>query len=210
MRKYEQKLHLDKHYRKLQSGSFIHKATSLVLGIIGYTLLYYFIKYAFTHIPDFEPWNNFGMWLNIGGVQFIDSDKVYFIGGLIIACYGSIKLSRITTQNHSVKNKDNSVPSKLLITGDYTKVRHPMYGTFIILQSGFLLSLRSLIGMILALMIIIFQYINAMFEEKKQLIPLFGDEYHQYTKNVSHVLLTKAELIVFILILLFCTVGYIF
>ena len=210
MLKYEEKLHLDKHYNKLKSGSFIHKAISLIWGIIGYVLLYYFIKYVFTHISDFRPWNNFGMWLNIGGVQFIKSDIIYFIWGLIIACYGSIKLSKITIQNHSAKNKENNIPNKLLITGYYAKARHPMYGTFIILQAGFLLSLRSFIGMILALMIIIFQYMNARFEEKKQLIPLFGDEYYQYTKKVSHVLLTKAEIIAFILALLFSVVGYVF
>lgn len=150
------------------------------------------------------------MFLNIGGVQFIKSDIIYFILGLITVCYGSVRLSKITIQNHSAKNKENSAPSKLLITGYYDRVRHPMYGTFIILQAGFMLSLRSLIGIILALIIIIFQYMNAMFEEKRQLIPLFGDKYHQYIKNVSRMLLTKAEAIVLIFVLVFSVVGYVF
>lgn len=32
MLKYEEKLHLDKHYRELQSGSFIHMAISFLYG----------------------------------------------------------------------------------------------------------------------------------------------------------------------------------
>ena len=73
-----------------------------------------------------------------------------------------------------------------------------------------MLSLRSFIWMVLALIIVIIQYINAGFEEKRQLIPIFGEEYHQYTKKVRHMLLTNSEIIVFILVLLFSIVGYAF
>jgi protein-S-isoprenylcysteine O-methyltransferase Ste14 len=210
MLKYEEKLHFDKYYSKMQSSSFLHKAISLLWGIIGYVLLYYLIEYIFTGIPDFQPWDNFKTWFKIENVKFTKSDLVYFVCGLIINCYGFIRLSKITIENHSAKNKENNTPNKLLITGYYAKVRHPMYGTFIILQAGFMLSLRSFIGMILALIIVIVQYINAGFEEKSQLIPIFGEEYHQYTKKVRHMLLTKFEIIVFILALLLSVVGYAF
>ncbi len=210
MLKYEEKFHFDRNYEKLQSSSFLHKAIALVWGITGYLLLYYLFKYIFACIGDFEPWNELKIWLNIGSVKLIKSDLVYFIYGLIAACYGSIRLSEITMQNHNAKNKEKGIPNKLLITGYYKKVRHPMYGTFIILQAGFMLSLRSFIGMILALIVVIVQYINAGFEEKKQLIPIFGDEYYQYTKKVSRMLLTRVELIVLILALLLSVIGYAF
>lgn len=209
MLKYEEKFHFDKNYKKLQNGGFVHKAIALVWGITGYVLLYYLFKYIFNCIGDFQPWNDFKILLNIGDVELIKSDCVYFVLGLIIACYGTIRLSKITSQNHSAKNKENSIPNKLLTTGYYTKVRHPMYGTFIILEAGFLLSLRSFTGMIIALIVAIIQYLNAGFEEKKQLIPIFGEEYSQYSKKVRHRLSTRPEIIVLILALLLSGAGFV-
>lgn len=92
----------------------------------------------------------------------------------------------------------------------YAKVRHPMYGTFIILQAGFMLSLRSFVGIIIAFIVLIFQYANAVIEEKKQLIPIFWEEYRIYVKNVNRILLTKSEIIAFSLATLLSVVGFVF
>lgn len=210
MLKYEEKLHFDKYYNKLQSASVLHKVISLVCNVAGYIVLYYFIKYFLTSLPDFRPWSNFMPWFSFGGVLFSKIDLSYFTYGLILSCYGTIKLSKITIQNHSVRNEKSNTPKKLLATGYYAKVRHPMYGTFIIMQAGFMLSLRSLDGIIIALIIIAVQYINAAIEEKKQLISLFGEEYKLYIQNVGHLLLTKAEIITLMLLVLLSVVGFIF
>lgn len=207
MLKYEEKLHFDKYYNKLQSGGFLHKVISFVCGIIGYAALYYLMKYIFTLIPDLQPWNNFKTWFVLGGVKYKKIDLVYFIYGLITTCYGTMRLSKITAQNHSVRNEKSSTPKKLVINGYYAKVRHPMYGTFIILQAGFMLSMRSFWGITIALIILIFQYANAVIEEKKQLIPIFGEEYGLYTKNVNRMLLTKSEIIIFSLAALLSAAG---
>lgn len=172
MLKYEEKLHFDKYYNKMQSTSVLHKAISLVCDVAGYIVLYYCIKYILTSLPDFQPWSNFVPLFSLGGVLFSKIDLIYFTCGLILICYGTVKLSKITIQNHSARNEKSNTPERLLITGYYAKVRHPMYGTFIIMQAGFMLSLRSLDGIIIALIIIAVQFINAAIEEKKQLIPI--------------------------------------
>ncbi|HQF34248.1 MAG TPA: methyltransferase [Petrotogaceae bacterium] len=210
MLKYEKRLHFDKYYSKMQSNGSLPKIIFLLWGVAGYAFLYFLVKYIFNYIPDFRPWNSFEVWFSIGTMKFIKSDLAYFICGLIVTCYGSIRLSSITVHNHSAKNQKSDIPAKLLITGYYSKVRHPMYGTFIILQAGFMLSLRSFIGMMVILIITAFQYINAKFEEKNDLIPLFGDEYRQYIKKVNRTLLTRAESIIFILVFIGSLIGYIF
>jgi protein-S-isoprenylcysteine O-methyltransferase Ste14 len=210
MLKYEEKLHFDKYYNKLQSNSFPQKVISLVCGIIGYVVLYYFIKYIFTSIPDFLPWSNFKSWLSLGGVRFTKIDLIYFTCGLFLTCYGTIKLSKITVQNHRVRDEKSNAPKELLVNGYYAKVRHPMYGTFIILQAGFMLSLRSFDGVIVALIIISIQYVNAAIEERRQLIPIFGEEYKLYIKNVGRMLLTRSEIITLTLIALLSVVGLAF
>lgn len=210
MLKYEEKLHLDEQYKKLQSNNVIQITIGLVWGVVVYVLLYYFIKYVFRYVPDIQPWNDFESWFTFGGIRFVKADLFYFAGGLIFNCYGTVNLSKISVQNHSVKNEKSNTPNKLLVNGYYAKVRHPMYGTFIILQAGFMISLRSFIGIIVALLIIVAQYINAFIEEKKQLIPIFGEEYNQYRKNVRGILLTKSEIIIFALAVIFSTVGFVF
>lgn len=210
MLKYEEKLHFDKYYNKIQSPRILHKVISLVCNIAGYIVLYYFIKYILASLPDFRPWSNFMPWFSLDGVLFSKIDLIYFACGLIFICYGTVKLSKITIQNHSVRNEKNDTPERLLITGNYAKVRHPMYGTFIIMQAGFMLSLRSLDGIIISCIILAFQYMNAVIEEKKQLIPIFGEEYKTYAQNVGHMLLTRSEIIALSLVVLLSAVGFIF
>ena len=210
MLKYEEKLHFDEHYKKLQANSVLQITIGVVWGAAGYILLYFLFKYVLLYIPDVQPWNGFETWFTLGGVRFVKADFVYFACGLIINCYGTVNLSKISVQNHSAKNEKSNTPNKLLVNGYYAKVRHPMYGTFIILQAGFMISLRSLAGMIVALLVVIVQYINAAMEEKKQLVPIFGEEYNLYIKNVRGMLLTKLEIIVFTLVVIFNTIGFSF
>jgi protein-S-isoprenylcysteine O-methyltransferase Ste14 len=210
MLKYEEKLHFDKYYNKLQSTSVLHKVISLVCNVAGYIVIYYFIKYFLTSLPDFRPWSNSVPWLSLGGVLFSKIDLIYFTCGLILICYGSIKLSKITIQNHSVRNEKSNTPERLLVTGYYAKVRHPMYGTFIIMQAGFMLSLRSLGGIIIACIIFAFQYVNAVVEEKRLLLPTFGEEYKTYVQNVGRMLLTRSEVVALSLIMLLSAVGFLF
>lgn len=171
---------------------------------------FYFVKYILTFIPDFQPWSNFKTWFTFGGVRYLKPDLIYFIFGIIFTSYGTMKLSKITVQNHNVRNEKGSAPKELLVDGYYAKVRHPMYGTFIILQAGFMLSLRSFVGIIIALIVLIFQYANAVIEEKKQLKPIFGEEYRLYAENVNRILLTKSEIIAFALASLLSIVGFAF
>ena len=210
MLKYEEELHFDKFYEKLKSNSFPHKVIHLVWGVIVYILLFYSVKYILNSIPDFQPWGNFKTWFALGEVRFIKLDLGYFIYGIILTCYGTMRLSKITDQNHSVRNEEGSDPKKLLVDGYYARVRHPMYGTFILLQAGFMLSLRSFVGIIIAILVFIFQYANAVIEEKKKLIPIFGEEYRFYAKNVNRMLLIKSEIIVLSLAALLSVVGFAF
>ena len=209
MLEYEKKLHFDEHYKKLQSMNVSQEIGRLTWSVAGYFILYTALKYVLMFIPDFRPWNNIGTWFTFCTIPFSRYDTVYFAFGLIANCYGSIRLMKITAQNHSVKNEKSGSPTKLLTNGCYAKVRHPMYGTFIILQSSLLLSLRSFIGIIFAIVVVAFQYFNAAWEEKKKLIPLFGDDYRVYSSAVRGILLKKWEIFVLAAVALFSLAGFI-
>lgn len=207
MLEYEKRLHFDEHYKKLESLNPVQKIGKSIWGVIGYFLIYIALKYILLSIPDFRPWNTSEVWFTFCTITFLKYDGFYFTFGLIASCYGNIRLAKITAQNHSVKDISSGAPLKLLTDGGYSKVRHPMYGTFIILQSSLLLSLRSFIGIILALFVIIVQYFNAAWEERTKLIPLFGDDYRNYSRAVHGILLRKWEIFVLAAVILISFIG---
>lgn len=207
---YEKKLHFDKHYKKLQSLNGVHKICALIWGAAGYVIALILLKYVLLLFPDLQPWDNAKTWFTFNSIPFSKYDCPYIVFGLAANCYGTIKLMKITKQNHSIKDKESGMPSKLLTDGCYAKVRHPMYGAFIILHSSLLLSLRSFIGIIFALGVVIFQYFNAKWEEKKNLIPLFRENYINYSKVACNILLTKWEFLVLSIVVLLSLIGFIF
>ena len=196
MLNYEKKLHFDEHYKKLQSLKGPQKIGALLWGEAGFVLGYLLLKYALQFLPDVSPWSHAEVWFTFYSIPFSKYDGPYILFGLAANCYGSLRLAKITAQNHSVKNEKSGVPAKLLTDGCYAGVRHPMYGAFLILHASLLLSLRSLIGMLLALAVVGFQYLNARWEENRELRPLFAEEYERYAGAVRRVLLRKGEVLV--------------
>ncbi|MGE4353840.1 MAG: isoprenylcysteine carboxylmethyltransferase family protein [Oscillospiraceae bacterium] len=209
MLEYEKRLHFDEHYKKLQSLNVTQRIGRLLWGIVGYVVIYAVLKYVLMFIPDFQPWNDIREWFAFCTIPFSKCDCVYITFGLVANCYGSIRLMKITAQNHSVKDNKSGARTRLLTDGCYAKVRHPMYGSFIIMQSSLLLSLRSFIGIILALVVTAFQYFNAAWEEKKKLIPLFGDDYRDYSRVVRGMLLKKWEILILAAMVFFSLIGFI-
>lgn len=191
MLKYEEKLHLGRRGRR--PGGLPQKIVGALCGIAGYILLYFLFQPLLAVIPDVRPWAGLAAWFSFGRAAFVKTDAAYFACGLILSVYGTLKLVQVTAENHASRSKGSDVPERLLTAGSYARARHPMYAAFIVLQSGFLLSLRSLDCLFLALVLAVFQYGNAYFEEKKVLVPAFGKEYALYRKNVKGMALTKAE-----------------
>ncbi len=208
MRDYEKRLKLDQKSKKLQENTLFKKVIILIWTLISFALIYYFLRYLLTFVNEIKPYSNEDIWFEIGRVGFIEIDLVYIFIGWFSCTYGAFRLVKITKENHKAKKDDSKVPTKLLTTGYYSKTRHPMYGAFILLQAVFLLSLRSLIGLILGLAWIAFQYFNAYKEEKKNLIPIFDEKYLDYKKQVRFSTLRLHEIILIAAFIIFSFIGF--
>ncbi len=208
MLEYEKRLHLDKQWEKMQSSNVIKNIIFLVWSILCFIFLFIGLRWLMADIPDVHPWSNSSLWRSIFGISFLQVDTLFFLFGIIIYMYASIRFIGINKENHSVRTKSD-MPESLLITGFYAKVRHPMYGVFVIWFAAVFLSLRSVIGIFLAVLFAMTQYANAYREEKKTLVPLFGDEYRQYSDKVRHLLLNKWEVIMLLSFVVFGLIGLI-
>lgn len=217
MSDYEKELNLNKTCEELDTGEDILdtgegiNVKRIILGsIVEYVFLYFLFRWCQTITHDTMAFNSADALFYIKNIKIIGMDIVYFAIGLIGYVYSTVSLKKATIQNNTAKEPKDYKPSRLLKTGYYKKVRHPMYAFSIVLQAGFLLSLRSFLYSIAALIIIWFYVFYAQREEQKSLIPIFGDEYLEYKKETKHALFNTIEKSILLILLMICVIGFLF
>lgn len=210
MLKYEELLHFDEHYKKLQERNWIRVFWIFLSSTLSYTAIFVLLKILIIYLPDIYAWKHAKVWFTFEGIRIIKMDIIYFFTGLLMVIYASFRLKNITVQNHRAKNKSKNIPERLLKDGYYAKVRHPMYGTFVMLYMGVFLSLRSLFGVVATLLLLTGQYLNALFEEKLVLQVMFQEAYQQYKKEVKGILFKKYEIMMLIIVISLCILGFCF
>lgn len=210
MLKYEEKLHLDKIDEQLRKNNCYGGLISISCSIAGFVLLYYLIRRYASEIPDITAWNHSAFLRKIYGIDCTYADAVYFLIGAVLMCYGSGRLMVITRQNHSVRDRDASLPSSLLTESCYSIARHPMYGSFVIMNSSVFIALHSLLGLLISVFLCVFQIVNAIFEEHNNLIPAFGEEYISYKGRVRNLMFRKSETMVLAFVALITVIGLLF
>ncbi len=88
--------------------------------------------------------------------------------------------------SHKVLEKAHSYPEeikKLVTTGIYSKIRHPIYLGRILLNIGFLIIFPILPMAVVAITFIVVWYLMALYEERI-LIKKFGKRYKKYKEKV--------------------------
>ena len=210
MLKYEQAFHFNDYYEKYQKSYLVKFCVTFLESTVWYTALFYLLRLGLGTFGEIYAWKYMNTWFVLGRITFVKVDLIYYVVGLLIIYYASFQLNRITLQNHSVKAENNKMPKRILKDGYYAKKRHPMYGTFLFLYIGVLLSLRSLNGILLALLLIGFQYINAMMEERIILKTELKFEYQQYKREVKRIFFDLKQRILIIIIFVICSIGFIF
>ena len=111
---------------------------------------------------------------------------VRFVPDLLRASLSVISLATggfLLLKSHTAVFSDANIPPKLLDSGVYSRVRHPMYlGTLLVLF-GFFLALPSLFSLAILTLFFILYDRMATYEEKN-LISIVGEEYASYQRRV--------------------------
>ena len=158
-------------HRKGGTGLIPDRAKSLTFAITSLVFISLVIAHAVLLFIGTYP-----------GLSFVFSTSVDIplqIVGAILIClsgvlglWGPLSLGEFTADFRLVKGH------KVVRTGAYRWVRHPMYAALIFLCAGSLLFFKSLLFLIL-LALIPAAYVKAR-EEEKLLIEAFGEEYERY------------------------------
>ncbi len=71
---------------------------------------------------------------------------------------------------------------KLATTGAYARVRHPQYGGFILIMTGFLFQWPTVVTLAM-FPILVFMYTRLALAEEKEVLAQFGEEYVRYANK---------------------------
>ena len=131
-----------------------------------------------------------------------------FVGTFIflIGFYQCLEIVKINNQAHDGKNK----PNFLLEEGYYAVVRHPMTSRFLIILFSFLFMMGSLFSLIIYILFQVIFLFLTIYEEKKIISPIFGDNYTAYKKKVRHRFFNRNSGLVLSLLILFMIIGSFF
>lgn len=169
-------------YRKPPTGSRSLAGTLYVLGILA--------SFAWYAMP-FLPQPRFPGLLDLTARPV---DATVWIGAATQAfgLYAGIRYFtytwRTTTLNLSVTGRNFFAPDRLLTTGVYGRVRHPMLMGDVVAHMGIALALG---GALTVALFPIYYLINESFaeiQERLVLLPKFGDEYRDYARKVPRMM----------------------
>jgi protein-S-isoprenylcysteine O-methyltransferase Ste14 len=170
---------------------------NILLGIILYAALFAGVRYVNGLLPGLYLWEQLKASVTVWGYVIRWADIVYFAVGLIVFVHAMTGLSGISRQNHTAQDMETRKPTRLLTDGYYAKVRHPMYGVFMLMVLGIFFPSRSIYGLVIIALIVLLQGLNGRMEEKHELEPLFGNAYQDYKKEVPVRYLTPAMKVYF-------------
>jgi protein-S-isoprenylcysteine O-methyltransferase Ste14 len=101
----------------------------------------------------------------------------------IIFIITSLLFHMYCERTHKQAHDTASEINKVITSGIYGKIRHPLYLSMIVMNIGIALVFGRWISLIIAVIISVFTVLT-VFKEEKYLLIKFPDQYNQYMKNV--------------------------
>jgi protein-S-isoprenylcysteine O-methyltransferase Ste14 len=105
---------------------------------------------------------------------YTSASILIIVFGLVIWIIAKKEMGKITI---------NIIPTKLITTGIYSKIRHPLYLGVKLVFLGFALLFKSIIGIILVFIMLIPLHSYRAKKEEQELVKKFGKRYILYKKK---------------------------
>lgn len=161
-------------------------------------------------LPGPHLWASIDRALTIAGISVSLASLLHVIIGYTIFIYGSLHAWLATRLKNTVEDPKHELATRILDTGYYARVRHPMYGMFILANVGLGFAMNSVYGLAFGLLSLVVFIANGIFEEKYVMLRFFGEAYQGYMRRVQARYFTPAQAIVLALFLAVNIAGLFF
>jgi len=109
---------------------------------------------------------------------------------------------------YKVKALDET-SSKLITSGIFRIIRHPVYSAWVIIFFGAAIISDSFVSLILSLVILLILEVNALIEENLILIPKYGKAYEQYKERTPYrIIPTPLNFLLIVITFIIAYVGF--
>lgn len=195
-----------KHNGGLASNQIMYKPSKKrIIAVVGIFCINIFLVFCFLNIFLYEYLNRFFLEIKLDGIS-----EPFRLIGFSIVIFGDIILfisyrELGTSWSYPIDGWDKK--KRLVITGPYSKVRHPIYLAFNIISIGFIFLLLNWIIIILYICGAIGFYFQALTEEEI-LMKYYKEEYFNYMKNTGRFFIKKFMIPVsYVVIMSLFTIG---
>lgn len=138
------------------------------------------------------------------------ANLLHILLGYILFIYGSFHAWQATRLKNTVEDPKHELATRILDTGYYGRVRHPMYGMFILANVGLGFAMNSIYGLIFGLLSLALFVANGIYEERYVMIRFFGEAYQDYMRRVTARYFTPGQAIAMTLVLVLNITGLFF
>ncbi|MFW9951377.1 MAG: hypothetical protein ACFFKA_14765 [Candidatus Thorarchaeota archaeon] len=150
-----------------------------ILAVVLVLLYIFAILFSWGSYPGLRLWKRIDVFLITLIFNFTLFKFIHLVIGLSFFIYGIINVFSIIVINKNAQLERNK-PKYIIMDSFYSKMRHPMYSMIIIIQVSLLFSLCSALGIVFSINFLLTFSFLGFYEEKYQLIPIFGNEYKNY------------------------------
>ncbi|HSL43455.1 MAG TPA: methyltransferase [Anaerolineales bacterium] len=158
-------------------------------------------------LPGPQFWASIDQTLKVGRVSVSVANLLHLLVGYTLFIYGSYHAWKATRLKNTVEDPRHELATRILDTGYYGKVRHPMYGMFILANVGLGFAMNSVYGLGFGLLSLAAFVANGIFEEKYVMLRFFGAAYQNYMRRVTARYFTPGQAIALALVLAVYIVG---
>lgn len=152
-------------------------------------------------LPGLPLWAAVDRSLVVGSYSFSLFKLLHLLLGYGLFIYASVCAWRAAREKATVEDPKIGLASRILNTGSYARVRHPMYAMFILANTGLGFSLASIYGLAFALLSLVLFLANGLFEERAVMLRFFEKEYRAYMRQVPARFFTPGQAVVLVIFL---------
>jgi protein-S-isoprenylcysteine O-methyltransferase Ste14 len=164
--------------------------------VVFFALFWLGSRYVVPLFPAFPLWDSLDRRIvRVAGLDLSLFGLIHLGVGFALATWATARLSLVRARHFTWRERKGRSPAALITDGFFARVRHPMAGATFLYGLGLLCSFHSGWALVPLAAAAILPVVSTRSEERRELMPRFGEEYCRYAQKVRRRLFTPLQLL---------------